>query len=41
MDSTAFTLCRDQGMPLRVFNMLKKGSLMDIINGENTGTIIQ
>jgi len=41
MDTTAVVLCKENNIPLRVFNMLKKGSLMDIINGENTGTIIQ
>lgn len=41
MDTTAVVLCKENNIPLRVFNMLKKGSLMNIINGENTGTIIQ
>jgi uridylate kinase len=41
MDATAVVLCKENNIPLRVFNMLKKGSLMSIINGENTGTIIK
>jgi len=41
MDTTAVVLCKENNIPLRVFNMLKKGSLMNIINGENTGTIIK
>ena len=41
MDTTAVVLCKENNIPLRVFNMLKKGSLMSIINGENTGTIIK
>tara|TARA_B100001769_G_C22025251_1_gene550923 strand:+ start:65 stop:763 length:699 start_codon:yes stop_codon:yes gene_type:complete len=41
MDTTAVVLCKENKIPLRVFNMLKKGSLMSIINGENTGTIIK
>ena len=41
MDTTAIVLCKENGIPLRVFNMLKKGALMSIINGEDTGTIIK
>tara|TARA_Y100000748_G_scaffold296127_1_gene288574 strand:+ start:295 stop:993 length:699 start_codon:yes stop_codon:yes gene_type:complete len=41
MDTTAVVLCKENKIPLRVFNMLKKGSLMSIINGEDTGTIIK
>ena len=41
MDTTAVVLCKENNIPLRVFNMLKKGALMSIINGENTGTIIK
>ncbi len=41
MDTTAIVLCKENNIPLRVFNMLKKGSLISIINGEDTGTIIK
>ena len=41
MDTTAVVLCKENNIPLRVFNMLKKGSLMSIINGEMTGTSIK
>jgi aspartokinase len=34
MDTTAVVLCKENKIPLRVFNMLKKGALMSIINGE-------
>ena len=37
MDTTAVVLCKENKIPLRVFNMLKKDSLMSIINGEDTG----
>lgn len=40
MDSTAFTLCRDNKMPLIVFNMNVPGNLARIIRGEKTGTLI-
>jgi len=41
MDTTAVVLCKENNIPLRVFNMLKKDSLISIINGEDTGTIIK
>jgi len=41
MDTTAVVLCKENNIPLKVFNMLKKGSLMSIINGESTGTTIK
>jgi len=41
MDTTAIVLCKENNIPLRVFNMLKKDSLISIINGEDTGTIIK
>lgn len=41
MDLTAICLCRDQDMPLRVFNMNKPGVLTRIVVGENEGTLIE
>ena len=41
MDVIAVVLCKENNIPLRVFNMLKKGALMSIINGEMTGTSIK
>ncbi len=40
MDSTAFTMCRDNNMPLIVFNMDKPGNLKKVILGEKIGTIV-
>lgn len=40
MDTTAIVLCRDNKIPLRVFNMNKPGALMNIVNGLNEGTIV-
>jgi len=40
MDSTAFTMCRDNNMPLIVFDMNKKGNLMKLVKGEKTGTLV-
>lgn len=40
MDLTAICLCRDQGMPIRVFKMDKAGALLSIVVGEDEGTLI-
>ena len=41
MDTAAVVLCRDQNMPIRIFNMTKEGALLKIINGEQIGTIVR
>jgi uridylate kinase len=38
MDATAFTLCRDQKLPIAVFNIFKTGALKRVIMGEKEGT---
>ena len=40
MDTNAVVLCRDQKMPIRVFNVFGSGNLMQIVNGRDVGTII-
>jgi len=40
MDTNAIVLCRDQGMPIRVFNVFGSGNLMNIVKGKSVGTII-
>ena len=40
MDANAIVLCRDQGMPIRVFNVFGSGNLMNIVKGKPVGTII-
>jgi uridylate kinase len=40
MDTNAVVLCRDQKMPIRVFNVFGAGNLMKIVLGEKVGTII-
>ncbi len=40
MDSTAFTMCRDNDMPIVVFDMNTPGNLMKVVNGIKTGTLI-
>jgi uridylate kinase len=41
MDLTAFTLCRENNLPIIVFNMNTKGNLKSVCLGEKTGTIIK
>ncbi len=40
MDLTAYTLCRENHLPLIVFNMNAPGSLLKIISGETIGTMV-
>jgi len=40
MDATAFALCRDQGLPIRVFNISRPGALKRAISGEDEGTLV-
>ena len=40
MDSTALVLCRDNRIPIRVFNMFEEGALLRLINGEPVGTLV-
>jgi len=38
MDANAIVLCRDQGMPIRVFNVFDEGSLFKLVRGESIGS---
>ena len=40
MDLTATTLCRDNKLPIIVFNMDKLGNLVKVMSGENIGTLV-
>jgi len=41
MDATALVLCRDQGMPIRVFNLHTPGNLARVAAGEDVGTRVE
>jgi len=41
MDATAVTLCRDNDIPIIVFNLLEKGNLRRVLEGKKLGTIVQ
>ncbi|MDA7578689.1 UMP kinase [Flavobacteriales bacterium] len=40
MDLTAFTLCQENNLPIKVFNMNVEGSLIRICEGEDVGTLV-
>jgi uridylate kinase len=41
MDLTAFTLCKENSLPIYVFDMNTRGNLLKIVNGEHLGTIVK
>jgi uridylate kinase len=41
MDLTATVMCKENGLPIYVFNMDKKGNLEKVINGEKIGTLVK
>ncbi len=40
MDLTAFTLCKENKLPVIVFNFNKEGNLLRLMNGESIGTVV-
>ncbi|MGA1655885.1 MAG: uridine monophosphate kinase, partial [Ilumatobacteraceae bacterium] len=40
MDSTAITFCMDNKLPIVVFNLLQRGNLRAILQGEEIGTLV-
>jgi uridylate kinase len=40
MDSTATTLCKDNGIPIIVFNLHERGNIDRVLKGEHVGTIV-
>ena len=41
MDTTAIVLCRDNRVPIRVYDMGEKGALLRMVQGENVGTLVE
>ena len=41
MDMTAFTLCKENNLPIIVFDMNKKGNLKRLVEGEKVGTLVE
>jgi uridylate kinase len=40
MDSTAISLCRDNRMPIIVFNLNENGNIKRVVSGESVGTLV-
>jgi uridylate kinase len=40
MDATAFALCRDQKLPIKVFSIVKHGALKRVVLGGDEGTLV-
>jgi uridylate kinase len=40
-DATAISLCRDNNLPIVVFNLLENGNIAKAVSGKSIGTIIQ
>lgn len=41
MDHTAITLCQENDLPIKVFNINNKGNLLRLVAGESIGTIVK
>ncbi len=40
MDTTAITMCMDNALPIRVFNMMQPGNIASAVRGETVGTLV-
>ena len=40
MDQTAFTLCKENQLPIIIFSIVERGNIMKILNGEKIGTVV-
>ena len=41
MDATAIVMCRDNGLPIRVFDLTTPGALVELVEGGDIGTIVR
>ncbi|MCX7991630.1 MAG: UMP kinase [Proteobacteria bacterium] len=41
LDASAFSLCRDNNIPIIVFNVVEDGNIMKVLEGENIGTLVK
>ncbi|MDG9729648.1 UMP kinase [Ignatzschineria sp. RMDPL8A] len=40
MDATALVMCRENDLPIKVFNIFNEGDLLRVVNGEPVGTLV-
>jgi uridylate kinase len=41
MDTTAVTLCMENKMPIAVFNLLRRGNILDVVMGKSVGSVVR
>lgn len=41
MDATAISLCRENGLPILVFNLTQPGNIVKVLQGESIGTLVK
>jgi uridylate kinase len=41
MDLTAITFCKDNGLPILVFDLMTAGNLFSALSGEQIGTLVR
>jgi uridylate kinase len=40
MDSTAVSLCKDNNLPMIIFNMNRPGNILRVVSGEKVGSLV-
>jgi len=40
MDSTAISLCKDNNLPIIIFNLNRQGNIRKVLNGEKIGSLV-
>ncbi len=40
MDSTAISMCRDNSLPVVIFNLNKPGNIRRVVTGEKVGSLV-
>jgi uridylate kinase len=40
MDATAIVMCRDNNLPLRIFDLTRANALVQAMSGDNIGTVV-
>ena len=41
MDATAISLCRENNLPILVFDLTQKGNILKVLQGESIGTLVK
>jgi uridylate kinase len=41
MDTAAISLCRDNGIPIAIFEMMTPGNIRRVVSGERVGSIVR